>query len=856
MLRVETGMHNDTIWRIGIDQKERYLVTGSDDKTVRLWDMKDGRLLKTLRLPIGMGDEGRIYAVAISPDGTMVAAGGRSGYEWDKAYSIYLFDRASGGMVKRLVGLPSVICHLAYSKDGSFLVATLVGENGIRVYRTSTWELINEDSRYGASSYGADFDEKGRLVTCCDDGCIRLYDSPFSRTPKVKVPGGKEPFSVRFSPNGTKIAVGFFNSTRVDVLSGANLNQLYSHDTTGVATAKLFAVSWSSNGKCLYAGGESPRPGTAFIRKWEGFGAGPAKDLPALSDTIWHVLPYSDGIAYGAADPAFGVFDGKDERVPFRGTEKADYRDNTSRLLLSQDGTDVQFTLKRSGGAPFRFSLTDRRLELDPKVRGDLSPPDITQLPIVDWKNENSPKLEVKPLPKPLPLEASEISRSLAIAPGGSQFLLGTDWYLRLFDNSGSEVKKNPVRSARAVNIAGKGKVAVAALMDGTIRWYRMSDLTEILAFFPAPDGQRWVAWTTPTGYYFASAGGEDLIGWHINQGKDKAAEFLPPSTFRSKRYRPDVVAKIITTLDEGEALRLANLEAVSAQPPGPIVQPQPVTGSMPSSPGATTTFSKKPSTPAPGLAAPLASQPSPAASPVTQTPSATSSSTSTSASSATPGSQSPSAASSGPGTGIAPPPGPPKIVTFRAQPPSIADGDPTKLIWDTKNATRVSILPDIGEVKLSGSKEVTPEQTKTYVITARNDAGQTDTFETKVEVKFPIMKEPPPQQLSYSFSIEPTPPPKHLTPAKVPRRMMLKWNAVKHAASYTVEVDCKGCCGVANKWCAELGKHFMKASSTKPEYTFEFKGPAQSGRWRVWALDQKGRLGKESGWQDFSIPR
>ena len=52
MLRLETGMHTATIWRIGVDVAQRYLVTGSDDKTVRVWELASGRLLRTLRPPI------------------------------------------------------------------------------------------------------------------------------------------------------------------------------------------------------------------------------------------------------------------------------------------------------------------------------------------------------------------------------------------------------------------------------------------------------------------------------------------------------------------------------------------------------------------------------------------------------------------------------------------------------------------------------------------------------------------------------------------------------------------------------------------------------------------------------------
>ncbi|HNP84466.1 MAG TPA: hypothetical protein PKN47_23645, partial [Nitrospira sp.] len=158
ILRVETGMHQAKINQIAVDAANRYLVTGSGDKTVRVWDLHTGTLLRTLRLPIGMGNEGEVNAVAISLDGGTVAVGGWTGLDFDGSVSIYLFDRASGRMTKRLTGLPNVIGHLAFSPDGQTLVATLGGEHGIRVYGTSDYAVIGEDRAYGDSSYGAAFD--------------------------------------------------------------------------------------------------------------------------------------------------------------------------------------------------------------------------------------------------------------------------------------------------------------------------------------------------------------------------------------------------------------------------------------------------------------------------------------------------------------------------------------------------------------------------------------------------------------------------------------------------------------------------------------------------------------------------
>ena len=105
------------------------------------------------------------------------------------------------------------------------------------------------------------------------------------------------------------------------------------------------------------------------------------------------------------------------------------------------------------------------------------------------------------------------------------------------------------------------GKVAVAGLYDGTIRWYRLTDGREILALFPHPDRKRWILWT-PSGYYDASPGGEDFIGWHLNNGPDRAADFFPASRFRSTYYRPDVIDRVLKTLDEAVALQQANDES------------------------------------------------------------------------------------------------------------------------------------------------------------------------------------------------------------------------------------------------------------------------------------------------------
>jgi hypothetical protein len=86
---------------------------------------------------------------------------------------------------------------------------------------------------------------------------------------------------------------------------------------------------------------------------------------------------------------------------------------------------------------------------------------------------------------------------------------------------------------------------------------------------------KRLVMWT-PSGYYDASPGAEELIGWQLNRGKDHAADYFPVSSFRERFYRPDVLTKVLTTQDETEALHQANEESGRLTLTTPIAQALP----------------------------------------------------------------------------------------------------------------------------------------------------------------------------------------------------------------------------------------------------------------------------------------
>ena len=174
VLVVDPGMHSAPIISVAVDAAGRLAVTGSHDKTVRVWSLADGKLLRTIRLPAGPGDIGKIYAVAVSPGSDLVAAGGWAKWTKDAPEDlIYLFEARTGKMIHLISGLPTNTTSLAFSSDGRYLAAGL-GGGGLRIFhRDRKWAKVFADTDYTDSIYGIAFAADGRLAATSRDAMIR-----------------------------------------------------------------------------------------------------------------------------------------------------------------------------------------------------------------------------------------------------------------------------------------------------------------------------------------------------------------------------------------------------------------------------------------------------------------------------------------------------------------------------------------------------------------------------------------------------------------------------------------------------------------------------------------------------------
>ena len=101
------------------------------------------------------------------------------------------------------------------------------------------------------------------------------------------------------------------------------------------------------------------------------------------------------------------------------------------------------------------------------------------------------------------------------------------------------------------------GRYLVSASADQTVRLWNLKTRELLVSLFQDTDGE-WAMWT-PLGYYAASGPGSELIGWQINHGPEREAEYVNASQLRKALNRPDIVARTIELASAEEAIKEAS---------------------------------------------------------------------------------------------------------------------------------------------------------------------------------------------------------------------------------------------------------------------------------------------------------
>ncbi|MEB3885335.1 AAA family ATPase [Lyngbya sp. CCY1209] len=146
-------------------QNGNILVSGSGDRTVKLWDLQAKAELVTLK-----GHNEDVLSVSFSPDGEAIASSSRDD-------TVKIWAAGDGNLLNTLVGHQNDIWSVAFTPDGQ-TVASASADTTVKLWsRSHTPEAKVAILGHNAAIWSVSFSPDGRMVaTAGNDGWVKLWD--------------------------------------------------------------------------------------------------------------------------------------------------------------------------------------------------------------------------------------------------------------------------------------------------------------------------------------------------------------------------------------------------------------------------------------------------------------------------------------------------------------------------------------------------------------------------------------------------------------------------------------------------------------------------------------------------------
>jgi hypothetical protein len=157
--------HTGPVVSVAFSPDGTRIVTGSGDQTARVWDARAGTLLRELK-----GHTGPVVSAAFSPGGTQIVTGSQD-------QTARVWDAQTGAHLLQLTGHTAQVQSVAFSPDGT-RIATGSQDRTARVWDARTGTLLRELKGHTGPVVSVAFSPDGtRIVTDSEDQTAKVWDA-------------------------------------------------------------------------------------------------------------------------------------------------------------------------------------------------------------------------------------------------------------------------------------------------------------------------------------------------------------------------------------------------------------------------------------------------------------------------------------------------------------------------------------------------------------------------------------------------------------------------------------------------------------------------------------------------------
>ena len=190
-----------------------------------------------------------VAAVAISPDGRLLASAAQDGY-------VIVWELGTGKALRKLEGVGDQAYAVAFSPDGSLLAAAGMGTD-IKLWKVGSWQELATLKGHKESVPCLAFSPDGTLLASGGyDGTVRLWVMPSGEL-KHRLTGHEGRITgLAFSPDGKVLASGGTGVTEVAGISICQSDRVRLWDVPGgkllrTLEARADRVAYSPDGRTL-----------------------------------------------------------------------------------------------------------------------------------------------------------------------------------------------------------------------------------------------------------------------------------------------------------------------------------------------------------------------------------------------------------------------------------------------------------------------------------------------------------------------------------------------------------------------------------------------------------------------------